>query len=279
VIPPFHWWRTVFFLIPAISVYTIVFGTLSIGSSLLFDRRGYVGHWCARTWSRLILITTGVRVNVVGLDRLDPGRTYVFVANHQSIYDIPILFWSLPYQLRIIAKESLGRFPILGWHLRRTGHMLVDRRRPNRTKIFGWASRLMADGLSLVLFPEGTRSRDGRVGRFKGGTFYVALEAGLPVVPLSVVGSRHVMLKGRLATYPGHVQLVVHEPIETTTLSGTDPREFADRVRQIITPAAEADVDRSRPDSGREPEPSGLRSRSRASGRNARRLSKVHRTA
>ncbi len=240
-IPPYHWWRTVFFLIPAISVYTIVLGTLSIGSSL-FESRGYFAHWCARTWSRLILVTTGVHVAVEGLERLVPGRTYVFVSNHQSIYDIPIVFWSLPYQLRIIAKESLGSFPFLGWHLRRTGHMLVDRRRPDRSRIFKWASHLTSQGLSLIVFPEGTRSHDGHVGRFKGGSFLVALQAGLPVVPLSVVGSRHVMLKGRLATYPGRVRLVIHDPIDTTGLGGADPREFGERVRAIIAPATEVDV-------------------------------------
>ena len=177
-----------------------------------------------------------------GLERLVPGRTYVFVANHQSIYDIPILFWSLPYQLRIIAKESLGRFPFLGWHLRRTGHLLVDRRRPNRAAIFGWASRLTSQGLSLIVFPEGTRSRDGRVGQFKRGSFHLALDGGLPVVPVSVIGSRHVMLKGRLATYPGHVQLVVHDPIDTTGLVGTDPKAFAERIRHVITADAQSDV-------------------------------------
>jgi len=234
----------VFFLIPAISVYTIVLGTLSIGSSL-FERTGHFAHWCARTWSRLILATTGVQVVVEGLDRLQRDRAYVFVSNHQSIYDIPILFWSLPFQIRIIAKDSLGRFPFLGWHLRRTGHILVDRRRPNRAAIFGRASRLMREGLSLIVFPEGTRSRDGRVASFKGGSFYLALEAGLPVVPLSVVGSRHVMLKGRLATYPGHVRLVIHDPIDTSHVAGDDPRAaraFAARVRDVIAPAAESDV-------------------------------------
>ena len=241
MLPPFHWWRTVCFLIPAITLYTIVLGTLSLGSSL-FERRGYFAHWCARTWSRLILGTTGVRVSIEGMERLTPGRTYVFVANHQSIYDIPILFWSLPFQLRIIAKESLGRVPFLGWHLRRTGHMLVDRSRPDRAKIFSWASRLTSQGLSLIVFPEGTRSADGRVRRFKGGSFYLALEAGLPVVPLSVSGSRHVMRKGRLATYPGDVRLVIHEPIDTRGLEGSDSREFGERVRQIITPEAETDV-------------------------------------
>jgi 1-acyl-sn-glycerol-3-phosphate acyltransferase len=237
----FHFWRTILFLIPAISLYTIVFGAMSIVSSF-FDKRGYFAHWCARTWSRWILATTGVRVDVTGLEQLDPGATYVFVANHQSVYDIPILFWSLPQQLRIIAKESLGRFPVIGWHLRRTGHMLVDRSRPDRARIFGWAGRLTQNGLSLILFPEGTRSRDGRVGKFKAGTFFLALDANLRVVPLSVVGSRHVMLKGRLATYPGHVKLVVHSPIDTAGMSSRDAREFAERVRQIIAPDAESDV-------------------------------------
>jgi 1-acyl-sn-glycerol-3-phosphate acyltransferase len=239
--PPFHWWRTVFYLIPAITLYTVVLGILSLFSSL-FEKRGYFAHWCARQWSRLILKTTGVNLKVVGLDRLEPRRTYVFVANHQSIYDIPILFWSLPYQLRIIAKASLGRFPLIGWHLRRTGHMLVDRRRPARA-VFTWASRLSSKGLSLFVFPEGTRSLNGRVGPFKGGSFFLALEAGLPVVPLSVVGSRHVMLKGRLTTYPGDVKLVIHEPIETTGIGGGKAREFAERVRQVLTPDAESDCE------------------------------------
>jgi 1-acyl-sn-glycerol-3-phosphate acyltransferase len=241
-VPPFHWWRTVFFLIPAITVYTIVLGSLSIASSL-FSKTGYFAHWCARTWSRLILRTTGVRVRVEGLDRLEAGRTYVFVSNHQSIYDTPVLFSSLPFQLRIIAKESLGSFPFLGWHLRRTGHMLVDRRHPVAKQVFGWASRLTSEGLSLMVFPEGTRSHDGHVGRFKGGSFYLALGAGLPVVPISIVGSRHVMLKGRLATYPGNVTLVVHDPIDTAGMSSADAKAFGERVRQIIRPAAESDCE------------------------------------
>jgi 1-acyl-sn-glycerol-3-phosphate acyltransferase len=242
----FYWWRTVFFLIPAITIYTIVLGTMSLASSLV-DRAGSFAHWCARTWSRLILVTTGVRVRVGGLDRLEPGKTYVFVANHQSIYDIPILFWSLPYQLRIIAKESLGRIPFLGWHLRRAGHMLVDRSHPGR-KIFTWAQRLTSHGLSLIVFPEGTRSRDGRVARFKGGSFFLALEAGLPVVPISVIGSRHVMLKGRVTAYPGAVRLVIHEPIDTRGLAGSDAKEFGERVRRIIAPDAETDLGSMPPD-------------------------------
>jgi 1-acyl-sn-glycerol-3-phosphate acyltransferase len=242
----FHWFRTVFWLIPTIAVYTIVLGIASITSSF-FDRRGHFGHACARAWSWLILATTGVEVTVHGLERLVKGKTYVFVANHQSIYDIPCLFWNIPFQLRIIAKESLGNFPMLGPHLKRTGHMLVDRRKPDKAGIFGWASRLTSNGLSLIVFPEGTRSRDGMMNKFKGGSIMLAMQAGLPIVPISVIGSRHVMKKGELTTRPGHVTLIVHDPIEMPP--NAEPtvhqvRELADRVREVIRPPVEEEAQR-----------------------------------
>jgi 1-acyl-sn-glycerol-3-phosphate acyltransferase len=242
-IPSFHWWRTVGFLIPAIGAYTIVLGAISVASSLV-DRSGRFAHGCARLWSRLILATTGVRVRVEGLDRLVPGTTYIFVSNHQSIYDIPVIFWWLPYQLRIIAKESLGAFPFIGWHLRRSGHLLVDRRNPDRAGILKRWRGLVVNGLSLIIFPEGTRSADGRVARFKAGSFMLAIEAGLPVVPLSIVGTRFVMRKGRLAVAPGDVILAIHAPIETAGRGGTptidDARALAGEVHAIISGRVEA---------------------------------------
>jgi len=242
--PPFHWWRTVFFLIPAISVYTIVLGTLSILSTFV-DRRGRAAHWCARTWSWLILATTGVEVHVRGLERVKPDGTYVFISNHQSIYDIPVIFASLPFQLRIIAKESLGRFPFLGWHLRRAGHLLVDRSNPNRSSILNRWRRLVADRISLIIFPEGTRSADGHVGRFKAGSFLLALEAGLTIVPLSISGSRHVMKKGRLMTCPGRVTLRVHQPVETPRIaepSIADARELAAQIESTVRAGVDRDA-------------------------------------
>ena len=231
MIPSFHWWRTVFWLLPAISVYTIVLGAISL-ASVLVDRRGRTAHWCARTWSWLILATTGVRVRTRGVDRV-PDGSYVFVSNHQSIYDIPILFANMPFQLRIIAKASLGLFPVLGWHLRCAGHLLVDRSRAGVSTL-RQVARLVSHGHSLVVFPEGTRSVDGRVGRFKGGLFLVAVESGLPVVPVAVVGSRHVMRKGRLMTCPGDVELVVHTPIQTAGLGRQDVRSLAQRVHAVV---------------------------------------------
>jgi 1-acyl-sn-glycerol-3-phosphate acyltransferase len=241
-IPPYHWWRTVFFLIPAISVYTIVLGAASIVSSL-FDSRGYFAHDCARAWSWLILKTTGVRVTVEGLERITPGTTYVFVSNHQSIYDTPVVFASLPYQLRIIAKESLARFPVLGWHLKRGGHLFVDRDHPDRAGILKRWRALVSEGLSLIIYAEGGRSLDGHVGRFRAGSFLLAIEAGLPVVPLSIIGTRKVMPKGRLRTEPADVKLIVHDPIQPPALDQPtvrDARSLAVRARDIVASAVDA---------------------------------------
>jgi 1-acyl-sn-glycerol-3-phosphate acyltransferase len=232
VIPPYHWWRTVFFLIPAIAVYTIILGSTSILSSL-FDPSGDFGHRCARAWAWLVLRTTGVRVTVRGVEVLERGRSYVFASNHQSIYDIPIVFTSIPLQLRIVAKASLGNFPFLGWHLRRTGHLLVDRTNPG-PGIVKKMARLVSGARSLIVFPEGTRSKDGTVARFKGGMFLVAIDSGLPVVPVSIAGSRHVMLKGRLMTCPGDVTITIHEPIPTIGVGREGARQLAEQVRAVV---------------------------------------------
>ena len=239
--PPFHWWRTVFWLIPLISVYTVVLGALSM-ASVLVDRRGHVAHGCARVWSWLILATTGVRVHANVDDRVALDQSYVFVSNHQSIYDIPILFATLPFQLRIIAKASLARFPVLGWHLRYSGHLLVDRSHAGSATLKRVAI-LMRRSASLIVFPEGTRSGDGRVQRFKRGLFLLAIEAGLPVVPVAVIGSRHVMLKGRLMTCPGDVAIVVRAPLVTEGLARGDARALADQTHAVISETV-ADAER-----------------------------------
>ena len=213
-IPPFHWWRTVFFLIPAITVYTIVLGAASIVSSL-FDRRGHFAHRCARAWSWLILKTTGVAVTVEGLARLTPGTTYIFVSNHQSIYDTPVVFASLPYQLRIIAKESLAQVSRarLAPEARRASVRRSPRSRSRRHSEALARARLrrpVADRRSR----KGTRSADGHVARFKAGSFLLAIQAGLPIVPVAIIGTRAVMPKGRLRTEPANVTLVIHDPIQ-----------------------------------------------------------------
>ena len=221
-----------FYLIPVVSVYTVILGAASLVSTL-FDRSGDFAHRCARAWAWLILRTTRVRVRVAGLERIDPSRSYVFAANHQSIYDIPIVFTSLPSQLRIVAKQSLGRIPFLGWHLHRAGHLLVDRQNPG-AGIVKKMAKLVGEHHSLIVFPEGTRSVDGAVGGFKGGSFVFALDSGMPIVPISIAGSRHVMKKGRLMVCPGEVTLTVHEPIDTGGIGRDGVRDLAERVRDVV---------------------------------------------
>ena len=232
----FHWWRTVLYLIPTVTLYTVVLGATSLVSTLL-DRRGNFAHKCARAWAWLILKTAGVRVRMTGLEHLEPGRSYVFAANHQSIYDIPIVFTSIPFQLRIVAKESLGRIPFMGWHLHRAGHLLVDRRNPG-PDIVRKMRRLVGESSSLIVFPEGTRSRDGRVGRFKKGSFLVAMDAGLPVVPVSISRSREIMKKGELMVRPGDVDVTIHPPIPTAGVARDQVLALADEVRAAVASAA-----------------------------------------
>lgn len=231
---PFAWWKTVLVLIPLVTLFTIVLGTASLLSGLV-DRSGRLAHACARAWSWLILTVSGTRVELRG--SLPPDGAFVFASNHQSIYDIPILFWSIPRQLRIIAKASLGRIPFMGWHLHLAGHLLVDRDKPG-AGILRRMRHMIAQGASLIVFPEGTRSADGAVGRFKGGVFLIATEHQLPVVPVSLSGSRHIMQKGFVTVRPGTVIVTIHPPVATTGLGREDARDLAARVRAIVESGA-----------------------------------------
>lgn len=230
--PPVHWWRTVFFLIPVIGTATIGLGILSLLSTLV-DRQGRFAHRCARWWARAILVTSGVRIERRGAALPPAGQSCVFVANHTSFYDIPILFTAVPRQLRIMAKASLGRVPFIGWHLHWAGHLLVDRARPGIVT-FRKMQKMTRQGASLIVFPEGARSPDGEVKHFKSGTFLLAVENGLPVVPISVSGSGVVMPRGRLMVCPATVRVTVHEAIPTTGLTREDVRGLASRVRDVV---------------------------------------------
>lgn len=227
-LPPYHWWRTVFYLIPVIAVYTIVLGLMSMVSSV-FSKNA--AHRCAQWWGQSILWTTGVHVTFAGAPL--PTTSCIFVANHASIYDTPILLGSIPRQLRLMAKKALRFVPFIGWHLLLGGHLLVDRRNPGAS-VFKRMQRMARSGASLLVFPEASRSTDGKLKKFKGGIFLLAIENQLPIVPLSVTGSRDVMPRGRLMTCPGRVQIFVHDPISTTGLSRDEARDLANRVRDIV---------------------------------------------
>jgi len=240
--PAVNWIRTVVVLVPSIAIYTIVIGTVSLVGGL-FDGSGRFAHRCAQLWARLILWTSGVRIELKGAALPPVDQSCVFVANHSSFYDTPIVFTALPRQLRIMAKAALGYVPFLGWHLLRSGHVLVNRRNPGAS-IFKRMQRMAKSGASLVVFPEGSRTIDGNLQKFKAGMFLLAIENGLPVVPITISGSRIVMPKGRFSVSPATVTVTVHEQIPTKDLAREDARPLAAKVQDIVASAVNSHVAR-----------------------------------
>jgi 1-acyl-sn-glycerol-3-phosphate acyltransferase len=193
----------------------------------------FFAHRCAQWWGRLIVRTSGVRIQLAGAPLPPPADGCIFVANHASIYDIPVLFTAIPRQLRLMAKAALGLVPFIGWHLKFSGHLLVNRQNPGAS-IFKKMQRMAKSGASLLVFPEGGRSRDGTLLKFKGGVFLLAIDCGLKIVPVTIVGNRTVMPKGRLMVCPADVRVVVHPAIATSGLTRDDARALADRVRAVV---------------------------------------------
>ncbi len=226
--------RSLFFTDLLIYIYTVICGTLSFAGSF-FDARGRWQHGCAWVWSWLILKTSRIRVRVEGLANIDPNRTLIFCSNHPSAMDIPILFSSLHVQFRFLAKRSLFRLPFLGWHLRRSGHIAVDRGRPHEAlKSFDRAAQRIKEGRSVVTFPEGRRNRAPEMLPFKSGSFYLAILSGVPVVPVTMNGSREVLKPDSYHIRPGQVEVIIHKPIPTEGLSLQDAGALSKRVREQI---------------------------------------------
>lgn len=220
--------------IPLIYLYTAVMGSLSLTLSL-YDPKGRRQHWCAQVWCRLIARTAGAPVRVYGLEHLEPGTSYVFLSSHQSLMDIPAMLGYLPVQLRIAAKKSLFKIPFMGWHLSRAGHIPVDRSSTqNAVTSMRKAARYIREGICAFVFPEGTRSPDGALHAFKKGGFKLAVQAGAPIVPVTILGSRQVLPKNSIIFRPGPVDMYVDKPIPTAGLGDEDLEELMREVRAAI---------------------------------------------
>jgi 1-acyl-sn-glycerol-3-phosphate acyltransferase len=214
--------------------YTVVMATASL---LLwpFDRTGAMQHWCARWWCRLIAWTIGARIRVHGTENVSPRRSYVYMANHSSLIDTPALFAYLPYQFKIMAKKELFYVPFMGWHLWSSGNFPVDRGDGRKT---ARSLRRVIEGVragkSLAVFPEGTRTPDGRLQEFKPGAFKIALRAGAPVVPVTIRGTFDLLPKTTLAPRPGRVDVFIGSPIETAEYNEKRLPELIKRTRDAI---------------------------------------------
>jgi 1-acyl-sn-glycerol-3-phosphate acyltransferase len=217
--------------IPLIYLYTIIMATLSLSVSF-FDPHGRRQHWCAREWSRMIARTVGARVRVFGAEHIIPGTSYVFLSTHQSYMDIPVMLGYLPAQLRIAAKQEVFRIPFLGWHMRRAGHISINRSStPEAIMSLQRAVGGIRGGLCAFIFPEGTRSHDGRLQPFKKGGFKFALQTGVPVIPITIIGTREILPRDSFIFRPGPVEMFIDEPIPTAGLTDEDLPALMEMVR------------------------------------------------
>lgn len=203
---------------------------VSIGSAIAellliwLDRnKGWVFHSIARIWARTVLTICGVKVRVVGLEKVDLSRNYVYVSNHASMFDIPVILARVPDQIRIIYKKELEIIPFFGWGLKFGPYIGIDRGRGNKAiKSLDEAIQRIQRGASVLLFAEGTRTRDGKLRPFKRGAFNLAVRAGIPVVPLTINGSFAILPKRSVNIRPGTVELILDSPIPVPEAEGKD---------------------------------------------------------
>jgi 1-acyl-sn-glycerol-3-phosphate acyltransferase len=219
---------------PLIYAATGVLGTLSLLSSL-FDRSGRLQHGFARLWSRWILAVAGTPLSVEGVENVDLSRPAIYAANHSSALDIPVLYLGLPFQFRILAKIELFRLPFLGWHLRRSGQIPIDRADARASlRSLSAAAQTLRDGMNLMVFPEGGRSRDGHIQPFLGGTFYAAIKAQAPIVPMVIIGTYQSLPMNTYVIHPRKFRLIVGEPIPTEGLVSRDMETLSAKVHQAM---------------------------------------------
>jgi 1-acyl-sn-glycerol-3-phosphate acyltransferase len=232
-----HWLsrlRSYFFWDPLIWFYTIILGALSLLSSL-FDPSGRIQHGFARLWSGMILGTIGARVSIEGLEKVDTARSHVYVVNHLSALDIPVLYLHLPFQFRILAKRELFRYPFMGWHLRRSGQIPVDLDNPKQSiRSLNRAVDAIRKNMPLVVFPEGGRSGDGQLRPFMGGAFFAAIRAQVDVVPMALVGTYEMLKMNTWHIKPRPLRLLIGDPIPTVGLSVRESGALAAKAREVI---------------------------------------------
>ncbi len=212
----------------------IVFGTMTIVASFL-DQKGIWPHIVARYWARSILFVSRTRVQITGLSHIDPDRPYIFMPNHTSNFDIPVLLSHLPVQFRWLAKAELFKFPLFGYAMKRAGYISIDR--SNRKSAFEsleQAAAAIRNGKSVMIFPEGTRSRDYTIHEFKKGGFVLAIKSGVPIVPVIIHGTWRIMSKNGLMIRPGNVLLEILEPIQTSEYTLPQKDQLIERLRAMM---------------------------------------------
>ena len=222
------------FIILWVVVTTAVFGIVAIVVSF-FTRTGDPVHIIARLWARSILTVSRVPVKVHGLSNIEPGKPYIYMANHQSNFDIPVLLGYLPVQFRWLAKAELFKIPVFGRAMLGAGYVKIDRfNQESAFKSIDEAAQRIKSGVSVMIFPEGTRSIDGNIRPFKKGGFVMAVDSGVPIVPVILKGTRPIMAKSSLQINRGTVEMQIAKPINSAGYSRETKEHLMDRVRTVI---------------------------------------------
>lgn len=224
------------------SIKLLLLGLLTIPTCLVllpmapFDRDGTFAYRISRFWARVILKLSGIRLKVQGLEGLDPNRQYIFIANHQSYIDIPALAQALPqFQLRWIAKKELFWIPLFGWILWTSKHIIVDRSSLSRAmNSLKKARERIEKGISVVIFPEGTRSHCGDLLPFKRGGFLLAFKSKTPIVPVTIKGSGAIWSRGDWRIRSGEIEIVVSKPVPVDRYHAGNLKHIMSRVRAEI---------------------------------------------
>ena len=220
--------------------FCIVVATLVLGIFALlaypFDRKGKVGHYYAKLWGKVALLANRVKVRIEGTELLDGKGPYIFMSNHQGYYDIFALLGHLAYQFKWLAKKELFAIPFLGWTMAAVGYISIDRGGTRDTvEAMNEAAQKIRDGMSVVIFPEGSRSPDGLIQPFKKGGFTLAIKSKVPIVPVAISGSRDIMPKDKLTATRGEIRILVGHPIETGSCALKDREWLMKMVREAIS--------------------------------------------
>lgn len=234
--------RSVLFSAPALILTTVFMGALSLICSL-WDRSGRIQHDLARKWGRMLLRICFVRTTVRGAEKLNPDTSYVVVANHASYMDIPALYSALPLEIRFFAKKELFSIPLLGWHLAHAGHLPVvrDDVRASLKSMSDGAKLIRELGVSVLLFPEGGRSEDG-LQPFKEGAAYIAIKAGVPIVPVGMVNLRNVLPMHSWLLRPATIEINIGDPIDTAGMKTGDRGRLNEMLHERVAELARETV-------------------------------------
>lgn len=236
--PRRHGWlsrlRSYFILDPLIWAYTLGLGSISLICSL-FDRNGSIQHRLARLWSQAIMKTILSPVTVKGMENLDVARTRVYAVTHASALDIPILYVQLPFQFRIVFKSELLAYPFIGWHLKRSGQVCINQQNPSASiGAIKSALKSLRSGMPLVIFPEGGRTRDGKLQPFLPGAFFLAIKAQADIVPIALLGTFDLLPMNTYHIKCQPLEMRVGEPIPTVGLGLHDTEAISAKVRAAI---------------------------------------------